>query len=247
MRRIRATVEYDGTAFSGFQRQTNARSVQGEIERAIERVTGTPATVIGAGRTDAGVHASGQVVAFDTEWPHPSAALRAALNVELAEDVAVLEVGECRPDFHPRYDALSRTYEYRIVRSDVRRPLSRLSAWRVGRELDTRRMARSAAVLIGEHDFAAFGSAPSGSGESTVRRVIRADVATQGDQFVVTIEANAFLFRMVRRIVATLVRAGAGELGAEDMSELLAGRDPDRVKGAAPACGLCFVKVSYET
>lgn len=247
MRRFRATVEYDGTAFSGFQRQANSRSVQGEIERAIERVTGAPAPVLGAGRTDAGVHASGQVVAFDSTWPHSPEALRAALNVELAEDVAVREAMECRADFHPRYDALSRTYEYRIIQCDVRRPLSRLTAWRVWRELDEARMARAAAALAGEHDFAAFGSAPSGSGDSTVRRVIRADVARQGEQFVFAIEANAFLFRMVRRIAATLVRAGAGELSADDVSELLTGRDPDRVKGAAPACGLCLVKVDYET
>lgn len=244
--KARAIVAYDGTEFSGFQRQTNARSVQGELERAIEQITSQKASVTGAGRTDAGVHASGQVIAFETEWKHLLDALHRALNVTLAEDVAVTTLEIAPAKFHPRYDALSRTYEYTIIQSDVRQPLARRYAWQIGRALDVESMNIAAARLIGEHDFVAFGSAPSGSGESTIRRVLRAEWRKTGDKVMFEIEANAFLFRMVRRIVATLARVGMGELSADEVSELLDSRNPDRVKGAAPACGLCLVKVSYE-
>lgn len=244
--KARATIAYDGTEFSGFQRQTNARSVQGEIERAIEQVTGQRAGVIGAGRTDAGVHASGQVIAFETDWNHPLDALRRALNVTLAEDVAVMTLEEAPAGFHPRHDALSRAYEYTIIESEVRQPLTRRFAWQMGRALDAGKMNRAAQRLTGEHDFAAFGSAPSGSGESTIRKVLRAEWRETGGRLVFCVEANAFLFRMVRRMVATLVRAGTGELSEDEVGDLLDSRNPDRVKGAAPACGLCLVKVSYE-
>jgi tRNA pseudouridine38-40 synthase len=244
--KARAIVAYDGTEFSGFQRQTNVRSVQGELERAIEQITGQKASVTGAGRTDAGVHAIGQVVAFETEWKHPLDALQRALNVTLAEDMAVRALGFAPADFHPRYDALSRTYEYTIIQSEVRQPLVRRYAWQTYRALDVESMNIAAQGLIGEHDFVAFGSAPSGSGESTTRRVLRAEWRETDGKMVFEIEANAFLFRMVRRIVATLARVGAGELSKDEVSELLDSRNPDRVKGAAPACGLCLVKVSYE-
>ena len=244
--KARAIIAYDGTEFSGFQRQTNARSVQGEVERAIEQVTGQRASLIGAGRTDAGVHASGQVIAFETDWKHSLDALQRALNVTLAEAVAELKLEEVPAGFHPRYDALSRAYEYTIIQSEVRQPLSRRFAWQLGRALDAGKMNRAAQRLTGEHDFVAFGSAPSGSGETTIRNVLRAEWREEGDKLVFLVEANAFLFRMVRRMVAALVRAGAGELSEDEVGDLLDSRNPDRVKGAAPACGLCLVKVNYE-
>ncbi len=241
--KARAIVAYDGTRLHGFQRQANAGSVQGELERAIARVCGEAATVVGAGRTDAGVHASGQVVAFEMNWRHPLDALERALNSALPEDVAVSEVRQAEPDFHPRFSARSRVYEYRIAVGPARQPLLRLYHWQIALPLDLESMRQASRALVGEHDFAAFGTAPRGDG--TVRQVMRADWAVEGPIYRFTIEANAFLFRMVRRIVATLARAGTGQLAAADVADLLAGRDPRRVMGAAPARGLCLVKVNY--
>lgn len=242
--RLRATVAYDGTGFSGFQRQTSVRSVQGELETAFERVCRQSVTVLGAGRTDAGVHATGQVIACDADWKHTLPELQRALNSVLPNDVAVSDVAECHATFHPRYSARSRVYEYQVLVAPVRRPVQRLYAWQIGYELDVDRMGEAAGVLVGEHDFVAFGSAPQG--DVTVRRVFSATWNRDGMLFRFTIEANAFLFRMVRRTVAVLVRAGSGQITASDVADILASKDPRRVKGVAPACGLCLVNVNYE-
>lgn len=246
--RVRARVAYDGTEFFGFQRQANARTVQGEIETALEKVIGRQTNVTGAGRTDAGVHATGQVISFETDWRHSLDALTKALNVTLPDDLAVRELTECGADFHPRFDAQSRTYEYTVIVSEVRQPLLRRSAWQLERKLDPALMNSAAAHLIGSHDFAAFGSAPSGrEEETTVRDVLRAEWREDGrDALVFTIEANAFLFRMVRRLVLALVRVGQGQMSAGEFLEILESRDAQRIKGLAPACGLCLVDVKYQ-
>ncbi len=241
--RVSAVVAYDGTDFHGFQRQANARSVQGVLEFAIGRICGQTTAVIGAGRTDAGVHATGQVIAFDATWRHSVAELQRALNSELPDDVAVSEIAECDERFHPRYSAVSRVYEYRVAICPTRQPVLRLYHWQIGRPLNVEAMNEASQSLVGEHDFAAFGSAPKG--DVTVRRVLRAGWTGDERLLLFTIEANAFLFRMVRRIVFTLVRLGSGQLAADDVAGLLAARDPQQVKGAAPACGLCLVKVNY--
>ena len=255
--RLRATVAYDGTDYHGFQRQANARSVQNVLEEALSLTCGEPVSVVGAGRTDAGVHAAGQVIAFEATWPHELEKLQRAVNVRLPEDVSVLDLAVCDEGFHPRYSARSRTYEYTIVIGQVRQPLVRRYAWQVREPLDVRCMNEAAARLIGEYDFAAFGTAPQG--DVTVRRVIRAEWREtrrevrrealerwpMGYRLVFTIEANAFLFRMVRRIVKALVQAGEGQLSAEDISDILTSKDSQRVKGLAPACGLCLLKVTY--
>lgn len=246
---LRATVAYDGTNFHGFQRQANARSVQGELEVALSRTCEEAVSVTGAGRTDAGVHATAQVIAFETRWAHSLPELQRAVNVRLPVDVAVLGMAECPASFHPRYSALSRTYEYTVVTAPVRHPLTRLYAWQVGRELDAVAMNEAAMPLIGEHDFASFGTAPQGG--VTVRRVTRAVWERRDGDGILspalrfTIEANAFLFRMVRRVVITLAQVGCGQLGVKDVREILASRDSRRVKGIAPACGLCLVEVTY--
>ncbi|MCL4506001.1 MAG: tRNA pseudouridine(38-40) synthase TruA [Chloroflexi bacterium] len=247
---MRATVAYDGTNFHGFQRQANARSVQGELEEALDRTCGETISVIGAGRTDAGVHASGQVIAFNTTWQHGLADLQNALNVRLPQDVAIVNLAECAEEFHPRYSAHSRTYQYTVAIGRSRQPLLRLYAWQLEYDLDVVQMNRAAEVLIGEHDFAAFGAAPQG--DSTVREVKQAswsrlpatdELAAAIYRF--TIEANAFLFRMVRRVVMTMIQAGRRRLSVEDIRDILASRDSQRIKGIAPACGLCLVKVTY--
>jgi tRNA pseudouridine38-40 synthase len=245
--RLRATVAYDGTNFHGFQRQANTRSVQNELEEALRKTCDEAVSVTGAGRTDAGVHATGQVVAFQTSWSHSLLELQKALNVRLPEDVAVLDLATCDEGFHPRYSARSRTYEYTVLIGQWRQPLMRLYAWQVAHALELGAMNEAAWLLVGEHDFAAFGTAPQG--DVTVRTVMRAewilDKLSACPTLRFTIEANAFLFRMVRRIVVALVQVGRGQLSVTDFSSILASKDSQRLKGTAPACGLCFVKVTY--
>ena len=244
--KFRATVSYDGTQFDGFQRQTNVRSVQGEIEAALEKIGDERVTVAGAGRTDAGVHATGQVISFALNWKHGLEALTKAINVNLPMDVAVRDVVECDERFHPRFSALSRSYEYTLLICAVREPMTRLYAWQVDYSLDVAAMNEAARHLIGEHDFAGFGSATSG--ESTTRRIYRADwdeIAQAPKTLKFSIEANGFLFRMVRRIVATMVRVGQGKIGPDEVREILLSQDSGRAKGAAPACGLSLVQVKY--
>ena len=253
--KFRATVAYDGSGFFGFQVQAGVRTVQGELERALNEIAGeqpapAKAGVIGAGRTDTGVHATGQVVAFSLEWRHPLIELARAVNHRLPADVAILDVAECPDDFHPRFSARSRTYEYSVVIAEAHPLLSRY-AWLVSRMPDLAALQAAAERIVGDADFAAFGSAPVG--EVTRRQVLRSEwrreTAHAGlgswPALRYTIEANAFLYRMVRRVVKTLMRAGNGELTAGEVSEILKSGDPQRVKGLAPAAGLCLVEVKY--
>ncbi len=245
--KYRATIAYDGTDFAGFQRQVSGRTVQAELEQALQRVLDQPTPVVGAGRTDAGVHATGQVIAFRANWRHDETSLLRALNAALPGDVAVRTISVCDEDFHPRYDALSRTYEYTTYVDPVRQPLKRRYALQLLRTPDVERMNAAAQIIIGEHDFAAFGSAPSGRERATtVRRVLRAQWCAEEDTLRFTIEANAFLFQMVRRIVHALLLVGDGRWSPEMLRALLESRDPQRLKGLAPPQGLCLVKVTYQ-
>ncbi len=247
--RVRAITAYDGTAFYGVQRQGRERTVQGELERALDRIGGRRTAVGCAGRTDTGVHASGQVIAFDIDWRHDMAALERALNVGLPADVAVRGVARSEDGFSPRYDATSRTYEYTLYQARVRDPMRERYAWRIERAPELAAMNAAAAGLIGSHDFAAFGAATSESG-ITVRRMLRAQwVEKTGSglesEYVLTIEANAFLYKMARRIVNAMVRVGLGWIPAGAVNEALASADADRIKGIAPPCGLCLVEVKF--
>ena len=245
--KVRARVSYDGTSFSGFQRQKNARSVQDELERGIEKACGSPVSLVGAGRTDTGVHATGQVIAFEVEWTHSLGALTRAINIQLPDDVAVRDLELCSERFHPRFSAASRCYEYTVVLSRDRIPAMRLYAWQMYGKLDVAQMDIAAAHLIGQHDFAAFGAATTG--ESTQREVFRAEwreIAGEVRQLKFAIEANGFLYRMVRRVVATLIRVGRGKLAADEVAAILKSCDPTQVKDTAPAYGLCLVDVTYK-
>ena len=244
--KVRAKVSYDGTDFSGFQRQKNARSVQDELERAIGKACGSPTVLVGAGRTDAGVHATGQVIAFEVEWAHSLSALTRAINIQLPDDVAVRDLEPGSERFHPRFSAASRIYEYTIVLNRDRIPATRLYTWQMYGRLDVVQMNAAAAHLIGAHDFAAFGAATTG--ESTHREVFRAEwreIAGEPQQLKFVVEANGFLYRMVRRIVATLVRVGRGKLAADGVAAILQSRDATQVKDTAPASGLCLVDVTF--
>jgi tRNA pseudouridine38-40 synthase len=245
-RTFRATVQYDGTAYYGFQRQRRGvPSIQAELEQALAHLAGHPIRVTGAGRTDTGVHALGQVIGFTIEWPigHGNAALLRALNANLPEDVAVVELNEAAVDFHPRFDARRRTYEYLILRSAIRQPLWRHRAWQVAQALDVRRMNAAAALLPGTRDFATFGNAPVG--DNTVREVFAAEWHEAGELLAFRICANAYLHRMVRSVVGSLKIVGTGKWSVDEFAAALAARDRKRSATAAPAHGLYLVSVEY--
>jgi tRNA pseudouridine38-40 synthase len=243
--RLRATIEYDGTDFFGFQVQARERTVQGELERALEALTAEPTRVIGAGRTDRGVHARGQVIGFQAAWSHSLADLQRALNAVLTGDVAVLALAAAPEDFHPRFSAVSRRYRYTILNRPWRSPLFRRTSWHVERELDVAEMKRASDCLVGSQDFATFGRPPGGRDKPTVRRVLQA--CWQGDGALLTfdIEANAFLYRMVRSIVGTLVQVGWGQISADEFRTMLEAHDQSLIKCVAPAHGLCLMQVNY--
>lgn len=238
-----AKVEYDGTDFYGFQIQARERTVQGEIERALEAVAGVATRVIGAGRTDRGVHARGQVVGFEVAWRHDLADLQRALNAVLAADVAVLEMGLAPEGFHPRFSARRRAYRYSILNQAWRSPLKRLAAWHIVEPLDVGRMAEAGRHLVGTYDFGTFGQPPQG--ENAVRTVFQAEWQADGVQLAFDIEANAFLHRMVRRIVGTLVQVGRGQISPGEVEAMRQARDRSRIKQVAPAHGLCLMRVDY--
>ncbi|MCX7682606.1 MAG: tRNA pseudouridine(38-40) synthase TruA [Anaerolineae bacterium] len=241
--RVRAIVAYDGTEYSGFQRQANAPTVQAALEAALAQIGQEGVTVLGAGRTDAGVHALGQVIAFDTSWAHGLEALLRAMNAVLPPDIVVRAIEEAPPDFHPRYDARSRCYRYTVYHAPVRCPLARRYSLHVSGSLDIEAMQRAAQLLPGTRDFASFGQPTEG--ESTVRTVFQATVQASPPWLTFDIEANAFLYRMVRSIMGTLLQVGQGELSVEDFAAVLESRDRSRAGPTAPPHGLCLMAVKY--
>jgi len=250
--RVRAVVSYDGTDYSGFQTQPDVPTVQESLEAALAQVAQESVTVLAAGRTDAGVHAVGQVIAFDTAWQHGVADLQRAMNAVLPADVAVRELTEAEADFHPRYDARSRHYRYRIHDAPVRSPIGRRYSLHVPYSLDESVMGEAARSLVGEHDFATFGQPPQG--EVTVRRVFRAAWSREpcqwsgpdkGSFLVFDIEANAFLYRMVRSVVGTLLDVGQGRMSIEAFEEAFASCERGRAGKTAAPHGLCLIQVHY--
>ncbi|MFN8378052.1 MAG: tRNA pseudouridine(38-40) synthase TruA [Anaerolineae bacterium] len=247
MARYRALLSYEGTAYVGFQRQAgDAPTIQLAVERAVAEATGQPTTVLGAGRTDTGVHATGQVIAFNVEWAHGEAELTRAVNARLPDDIALWAVAQ-HEGFHPRFDALSRTYRYTVALAPYRLPLLRHRAWQLRASLDGEAMQEAAGELIGKRDFAAFGQPPQG--ENTVRTVLSSEWAKAErpgyTEWVYTIEADAFLKHMVRRITGALVDVGRGALSLDEF-RALRDRAKLRAKGSiAPPHGLVLEYVRY--
>lgn len=242
--RYKVTLAYDGTQFEGFQRQGMTRTVQLEVETALRRLNWQGRAILMAGRTDSGVHAQGQVVAFDLEWRHSLEALERALNAFLPPDVAVRRVETAASDFHPRYDALWRCYHYHLMFARQRDPLRERYCWRVwpGCEIDL--LHAAAQVLIGSHDFGALGT-PHRPGGSTVREVYRAIWLPGEDgelRFEVT--ANAFLYHMVRRMVYLQVLVGQKRLSLEALEAAVETACPVS-PGLAPPQGLVLKQVQY--
>lgn len=241
--RYKGTLSYDGTAFSGMQRQKNGRSVQAVAEYALRSLGWRGRAVLAAGRTDAGVHARGQVITFDLAWKHSLDELQRALNAGLPPDVAVKKIEVAAKDFHPRYNAKSRHYEYRLFCEPQRDPLRERYAWRVWPAVKLSLLRAAAKPLRGEHDFSAFGSSPKKDG-NTVRRVLKASWRkTAEDELVFEVSANAFLYHMVRRIVGLQVKIGHGLAESNAVVEAL--KSGNQVRELAPPQGLCLVAVEY--
>ena len=241
---IRALVEYDGTDYFGFQIQSGKATIQGELERVLARLTGHPSRVRCAGRTDAGVHATGQVIMATPAWRHSIADLERAWNALLPAAIAVHQVEPVTdPGFHPRYSARSRIYRYSVWTAPWRSPLHQRYAHHQPKPLDVALMNEAAGLLVGAHDFASFGQPTQG--EITIRDVHRAIWQQSEHLLVFEIEANAFLRRMVRTIVATLIEVGAGRRSVNDVATILAATDRSAAAPPAPACGLCLVEVKY--
>jgi tRNA pseudouridine38-40 synthase len=243
MARYKITLAYDGTDFLGFQRQGSGRTVQAEIEAALRQLNWQGRTILAAGRTDTGVHAAGQVIAFDLDWHHEPAALGRALNAHLSQDAAVREVAIVPDDFHPRYDARVRSYQYEVYCQPDRHPLKERYAWRVWPAVEIDRLQAAASLLPGAHDFAAFGTPPRPEG-STVRIVYRAGWTAQASGLLFEVSANAFLYHMVRRLVFLQVLVGQGQLSLEALRSAVEDTQP-QTPGLAPPHGLVLSEVRY--
>ena len=243
-RHLRATIAYDGTDFWGFQVQAEGRTVQGVLEGALETITQERIRVVAAGRTDSGTHALGQVVAFRTKWRPAVSELHRGWNALLPRDVVAWSLAEVEPGFHPRFDARSRHYRYTVWNHPVRNPLLRHRALWESRSLDLGAMREAASLLVGEHDFRTFGSPPKGT--CTVRRVHRADWTCDGECLYLDIEANAFLYRMVRSIVGTCIQVGCGEMTVAEFGSAFRAADRSLAGPTAAAHGLCLMAVHYE-
>ncbi len=250
MARYQIIFAYDGTDFLGSQRQGGSRTVQVVLEKALQEIGWQGKSILLAGRTDSGTHACGQVAAFDLDWGHSLTKLRDALNAGLPADMAVWETKMVDDHFHPRFDAVSRRYRYRLFCSAVRNPLRERYAWRVWPEVSD--LTSLAAIWPGTHDFSAFGS-PLRVGGNTVRTVFSSLWQKSADEWIYEIEATAFLYRMVRRLAYVQVAAGQGRVSTEVLARALEGspgiRRAGRLEipaGLAPACGLTLAEVRYD-
>ncbi len=244
--RIILVIEYKGGNYHGSQSQVNAPTVQGEIEKALKKLTGERIRIKLAGRTDAGVHASGQVVGFDTESQLPLKSFIDGLNHYLPGDIAVKQAFKAEADFDVRRRAVSRVYRYYIYNSPTRSPLKEGLSWRVPGKLDITAMNRACEALIGRHDFSSFVSSEAVAKEKrTVRDIFKAAVTQDGEMIVFEIIANSFLPHQVRNIIGSLVKVGQDKMTAAEFKEMVESRTPGLAGPTAPAEGLCLVQVNY--
>jgi tRNA pseudouridine38-40 synthase len=247
MARYQLTLTYDGTDFFGSQRQASKRTVQGELEKALSKLGWTGRSVIMAGRTDTGVHATGQVASFDLDWSHSDEELVRALNAALPADLAVHQAWLVHAKFHPRFDALSRRYRYRLFCQPLRHPIREHFAWRVWSAINSEVLTETAKLFLGTHDFSAFGSPTTPRG-GTVRTVMKAEWSqTKDDEWHFEVQADAFLYRMVRRLVFVQVAVAQGKISTEAIttSFVKAASAEKLPAGLAPAHGLTLVEVEY--
>ena len=243
-RNIKLVIEYEGTRYCGWQVQPNVPTIQEGLERAVRQITGEAVRIFGAGRTDAGVHASGQVANFHTSCRMPAGRMRHALNAVLPDDIVVLDVSEVPESFHARYSAKSKRYRYSILNRQAPSALHRYFTLHLAQSLDIAAMREAAGHLIGTWDFSSFGC-NAGREDDPVRTVLDIAADRQGDYLTIEIEAVSFLYKMVRSIVGTLIDVGKGKVEPSDVLRILRDRDRKRAGATAPAQGLTLVHVNY--
>lgn len=244
MKRIKLTIAYDGTNYCGWQIQPNGITVEEVLNKALQKLTGEDVQVIGASRTDSGVHALGNVAVFDTETTIPPERIMMALNQRLPEDIVITRSEEVAPDFHPRYCDCTKTYEYHIINTRIPEPTKRLTNYFVSYELNLDHMREAASYLIGEHDFVSFCNVRTDV-ENTVRTITALDILQNGNEITIRITGNGFLYNMVRIIVGTLIRVGRGFYGPEKVKEILEAKDRKAAGVTAPAHGLMLKEIQY--
>jgi tRNA pseudouridine38-40 synthase len=248
MRNLKLVLSYDGTEFSGWQVQPGAATIQGALASAIGRVTGENILPQSSGRTDAGVHALGQVASFGTQSPIPPENLVIALNDILPGAIRVLEASEVPGEFHARKSARAKTYRYRMYRGAICSPFIARYVWHYPYSLDEDQMQEVAGMMVGEQDFTSFAAVDPERGReemSNVRQIFSSSWERQSDEFVYTVRGNGFLHHMVRNLVGTFVLAGKGALRASDLTRILEARLRSAAGATAPASGLCLVNVEY--
>ena len=243
--RIALRIEYDGTDFHGSQLQANARTVQGELETALETLFQTPIRLKMASRTDAGVHATGQIAVFNAETQFDMTTIRKALNYHLPKDVAVKTAQKVHGNFDARGGALAREYVYRIDNSATPSPITRRTETSIRDSLDEKLMARAAQVLVGTHDFMSFAGPSIGDGRSAVRRLATADVTRDGDLITVMFEANAYVHQQVRKMVAALIKVGKQTMSQAGVEALIESPERGSFSPVAPAHALCLTRIVY--
>lgn len=239
-------LEYDGTNYHGSQWQANAPTIQGEMEKALKKLTGERIRIKAASRTDAGVHARGQVVSFRTGSALPLKSFIDGLNHYLPRDIAVKEAYRLDDSFDVRRGAVSREYKYYMLNSPTRSPMRQGFSCRVDGNLDTEAMNKACQALVGKHDFASFvSSAETARSKRTVRNVFRAEITRDGDMVVLDMAANSFLPHQVRNTVGSLIRVGQGKVTVDEFYSLVEARTPGLAGPTAPADGLCLMRVNY--
>ena len=238
-------IEYDGTNYCGFQLQNGSPTIQGEMEKALQKLAGEQTRVIAASRTDSGVHAKGQVVSFRTKSSLPPQTFINGLNYYLPKDIAVKAAYRAGESFNVRHDAISREYNYYISNSPTRSPMLAGFAYLVASPLDIEAMNQACQALIGEHDFASFATCDGARIKNTVRTVYRAEMEKEGELAIFKMAANSFLPHQVRNTIGALIRVGLGKMSVDEFSSITGAKTPGLAKPTAPACGLCLARINY--
>lgn len=244
MKRVKLTVAYDGTNYHGWQIQPNGNTIEAELNRHLSELLGEEIRVTGASRTDAGVHALGNVAVFDTSARMPAEKISYAMNTRLPEDIRIQESCEVAPDFHPRFCRTVKTYEYRILNRRFPDPTKRLYSYFYYYPLDVEKMKTAAAYLVGEHDFQSFCTMKPDL-ENTVRRIYSLDIEKEGDMILMRVTGNGFLYNMVRIIAGTLIRVGGGSIPPESVQAILEGKNRALAGETARPEGLTLVEIRY--
>jgi tRNA pseudouridine38-40 synthase len=244
-KRILLIVAYDGTGYCGWQKQPNGITVEEILNRALNRITGEKIEVIGASRTDSGVHALGNVAVFDTVSPIPAEKFSYCLNKVLPPDIVIQSSRAVPEDFHPRHEDCIKTYEYRIYNSTFPNPMRRRFTHFLYYKLDVSKMQEAAVCLLGEHDFKSFAN-PGGQQKTSVRNIKSLDITRDGEEIIIRISGNGFLYNMVRIIAGTLIKVGLGMYQPEHVKEILEAGNRNAAGPTAPACGLTMVGIVYD-